>query len=73
MCGISGILDLNLEIIMDLNKKLEKMNIILKHRGPDGNGIWTNKFAGFGHTRLSIIDLSFNIVCSQVFLKWPEF
>ena len=36
------------------------MNLTLKHRGPDASGIWIskNKNIGFGHTRLSIIDLS---------------
>ncbi len=36
------------------------MNNILKHRGPDASGIWIskNRSVGFGHTRLSILDLS---------------
>ena len=58
MCGISGILNMNKKKIT-LKKKIKTMNKILKHRGPDGNGIWINKksYIGFGHTRLSIIDL----------------
>src|SRR3546814_2278783 len=27
------------------------------HRGPDGSGVWTAPGVGFGHRRLSIIDL----------------
>jgi asparagine synthase (glutamine-hydrolysing) len=30
----------------------------LRHRGPDDNGFWANHTAAFGHTRLSIIDLT---------------
>lgn len=38
---------------------LEAMNELLRHRGPDGEGTWmhTNGHVGFGHCRLSIIDL----------------
>jgi len=31
---------------------------LLKHRGPDGNGIYSDSTITLGHTRLSIIDLS---------------
>ena len=36
------------------------MNALIKHRGPDGEGIWIhpNEHVGFAHRRLSIIDLS---------------
>lgn len=39
---------------------LEKMNEIISHRGPDGEGFFINTVGnvGFGHRRLSIIDLS---------------
>lgn len=30
----------------------------LAHRGPDGSGVYTNAHVQFGHTRLSIIDLT---------------
>lgn len=30
----------------------------LAHRGPDGSGVYTNDHVQFGHTRLSIIDLT---------------
>jgi asparagine synthase (glutamine-hydrolysing) len=30
---------------------------VLAHRGPDGSGVWTGPGVGFGHRRLSIIDL----------------
>ena len=34
------------------------MTKIVSHRGPDGNGIYIHENVGFGHTRLSIIDLT---------------
>ena len=59
MCGISGFADHNKKTGRDI---LEKMNRILAHRGPDGEGyaIYEGPSAtiGLGHRRLSIIDLS---------------
>lgn len=59
MCGIAGILKFNGVVE---SETIHKMNTALKHRGPDGTGIWinTNKTIGLGHRRLSIIDLSAN-------------
>ncbi len=56
MCGINCI------VFFDQSKeveeeKLKQMNSILRHRGPDGTGIYTYKNIGLGHVRLSIIDL----------------
>ena len=59
MCGISGFVDFNKKTGKPV---LEKMNRMLAHRGPDGEGygLYENDEAsvGFGHRRLSIIDLS---------------
>ncbi|MGR9053108.1 MAG: XrtA/PEP-CTERM system amidotransferase [Gammaproteobacteria bacterium] len=57
MCGIVGIFDLkaNREIDREL---LSKMNESQHHRGPDEGGLHTEPGVGFGHRRLSIIDLS---------------
>lgn len=59
MCGISGFIDFNKKTTKET---LEKMNRIMAHRGPDGEGygIYTTDtaFVGLGHRRLSIIDLS---------------
>lgn len=58
MCGIAGIFNLD-------GRKVEKHQLktmadSLYHRGPDGDGIWINSTQelGFGHRRLSILDLS---------------
>lgn len=59
MCGISGFIDFSQNTGIEI---LQKMNRMLAHRGPDGEGyaIYENKNAtiGLGHRRLSIIDLS---------------
>lgn len=60
MCGIAGIFDLQSQPIHRLTHKLEAMNYLLRHRGPDGNTTWSNPSGTLGlvHRRLSIIDLS---------------
>ncbi len=59
MCGISGFIDFNKKTNLDI---LGKMNRIMAHRGPDGEGygIYETPDAtiGLGHRRLSIIDLT---------------
>jgi asparagine synthase (glutamine-hydrolysing) len=58
MCGLTGIISLNGRSIN--KEQLIKMNQALSHRGPDSDGFWYNDdcTVGFGHRRLSIIDLS---------------
>ncbi|MAI88813.1 MAG: asparagine synthase (glutamine-hydrolyzing) [Candidatus Marinimicrobia bacterium] len=56
MCGIAGIINIDGQPVS--STVLNKMVDSIKHRGPDGNGFYTNKNIGFGHCRLSIIDLS---------------
>ena len=57
MCGIVGILDIRSrrEISRSL---LEQMIRTQLHRGPDEGGLHVEPGLGFGHRRLSIIDLS---------------
>lgn len=59
MCGISGFIDYSKKTDQGI---LEKMNRIMAHRGPDGEGygIYNSNTAtvGLGHRRLSIIDLT---------------
>lgn len=58
MCGITGILSLNNQIIELEN--LNKFSESIKHRGPDGFGceIFDEGRIGLAHRRLSILDLS---------------
>jgi len=59
MCGIAGILN-NSRISQDDIDLVEKMNTLQQHRGPDDDGIYSDKSCVLGHRRLSIIDLSVN-------------
>ncbi len=56
MCGITGIVDLLQPRPVD-ERLLRRMNGSLGHRGPDGDGFHFEPGVGFGHRRLSIIDL----------------
>ncbi|MEO6902841.1 MAG: asparagine synthase (glutamine-hydrolyzing) [Bacteroidia bacterium] len=58
MCGIAGIYKLDDSSVSE--QELKNMTDIISHRGPDGEGQWINnkQKIGFGHRRLSIIDLS---------------
>ena len=40
------------------SKRLKEMNDSIQHRGPDGEGFYYYGNVGFGHRRLSILDLS---------------
>jgi asparagine synthase (glutamine-hydrolysing) len=57
MCGIVGIFDTTGGGSID-REILQKMNQSQFHRGPDEGGIHVEPGLGFGHRRLSIIDLS---------------
>lgn len=58
MCGLTGIFDPRGRA--PLATAVRGMTDRLVHRGPDGDGVWTDDAAGvaLGHRRLSIIDLS---------------
>jgi asparagine synthase (glutamine-hydrolysing) len=45
--------------VPDLGRRLEVMNELIGHRGPDDHGIWVHerRHVGLAHRRLSIIDL----------------
>ncbi len=51
MCGIAG-------FNWGDQEKIQKMNRLLKHRGPDGDGVFVAPEISLGHTRLAILDLS---------------
>lgn len=57
MCGICG--DIRRPGRDSPNRRvIAEMNDLQAHRGPDGEGILIDGNAGFGHRRLSILDLS---------------
>ena len=56
MCGICGQFRFDSENVS--SKSLTSMMSKLARRGPDSNGKWLEGKIGFGHQRLSIIDLS---------------
>ena len=57
MCGIVGIFDTLGKSTID-EGLLHRMNETQYHRGPDEGGVHIEPGLGFGHRRLSIIDLS---------------
>jgi asparagine synthase (glutamine-hydrolysing) len=58
VCGIAGFYSTT--AIAGPERLLAEMNRLQAHRGPDGQGTWVHPAAraGFGHVRLSIIDLA---------------
>ena len=57
MCGIVGLFDSRGRRPID-RALLADMNDSLRHRGPDGDGLFVDAGIGLGHRRLSIIDLA---------------
>jgi len=60
VCGIAGAIDLAGRPIPELGRRLDVMNELQAHRGPDGQATWKHDrgHVGFAHRRLAIIDLS---------------
>ena len=56
MCGIAGIFNTDGKPVSVVT--LRSMTDAIAHRGPDGEGFFTDSFIGLGHRRLAIIDLS---------------
>ena len=57
MCGIVGILKLDPRETVD-EARLKRMRDVLRHRGPDGEGLWIDGPIGLGHRRLAIVDVA---------------
>ncbi len=55
MCGIAGIYNLGGQPVN--SSELLAMMARLKHRGPDGSGVFIEDDIGLGQTRLAVIDL----------------
>lgn len=56
MCGLAGVLRTDGQPVAAAT--LAAMSSSIAHRGPDGEGLWTEGPLGFAHRRLAIIDLS---------------
>mgnify|MGYP001212038838 CR=1 FL=1 len=57
MCGICGIYRPGGVTPLD-TRRAQAMNYVLRHRGPDDEGLFSGQSCVLGHRRLSIIDLS---------------
>jgi len=57
MCGIAGRVNFKSQAPVD-PELVHRMCDLIAHRGPDGDGLRVDGFAGLGHRRLAIIDLS---------------
>jgi asparagine synthase (glutamine-hydrolysing) len=57
MCGITGIFDIRGTCAVDV-ASLQRMNDSQHHRGPDEGSVHVEPGVGFGHRRLSIIDIA---------------
>ncbi|WIT11347.1 amidotransferase 1, exosortase A system-associated [Paucibacter sediminis] len=57
MCGITGIFDTQSARAID-PRQLQRMNESQHHRGPDEGSVHIEPGVGFGHRRLSIIDVA---------------
>ena len=57
MCGIAG--EVNFKSPLEAGgERVRSMIGLLRHRGPDGHGVWAEPGICLGHRRLSIIDTS---------------
>jgi len=56
MCGIAGIAELEGFLPTEVKAALVPMTSALAHRGPGGDGFWSDASVAFGHRRLAIID-----------------
>jgi asparagine synthase (glutamine-hydrolysing) len=57
MCGIAGIVKLDPRETVE-EARLKRMRDVLRHRGPDGEGLWIDGPIGLGHRRLAIVDVA---------------
>jgi asparagine synthase (glutamine-hydrolysing) len=57
MCGIAGIVSFDPRDRVD-ERRLTTMRDVMRHRGPDGEGLFLDGPVGLAHRRLSIVDVS---------------
>lgn len=71
MCGIFGFVS---DAPNNINAAKDSLHVgmdRIRHRGPDGDGMWVSSdgFAGFGHVRLAIIDVESG---AQPMTSWDD-
>src|SRR6266480_2013978 len=57
MCGIAGFIDAQHSSVT-AQRLIESMCMVIRHRGPDDQGVWVGDGAALGMRRLAIIDLA---------------
>src|SRR5512138_2283125 len=57
MCGIAGIVRFDPRDVVE-ESRVKRMRDVLRHRGPDGEGLWIEGPVGLGHRRLAIVDVA---------------
>jgi asparagine synthase (glutamine-hydrolysing) len=57
MCGIAGIVRFDPRDVVE-EARVKRMRDMLRHRGPDGEGLWIDGPVGLGHRRLAIVDVA---------------
>src|SRR3989442_12590032 len=82
MCGIAGLISFGRA--PDAGAVVRDMTAALTHRGPDGEGWWSDGEAALGHRRLAIIDVvggaqplvnetgSVRVVCNGAIYNYRE-
>jgi len=56
VCGICGVMAASSPLRPDVRASIGSMTDRIRHRGPDGDGVFTDAHAALGHRRLAIID-----------------
>jgi len=57
MCGIAGFIDVQRNSD-DAEQLIDRMCKVIRHRGPDDQGVWVGDGVALGMRRLAIIDLA---------------
>lgn len=57
MCGFAGIVKLDLQSVVE-ESRLVRMGDVLRHRGPDDDGVVIDGPVGLAHRRLAIVDVT---------------
>ncbi len=72
MCGVVGSVALRPAVAAPEREAVEAMIGALRHRGPDGSGLYRDERVALGHARLAIVDLTTGQqpVCNEDGTRW---